>query len=121
MKVREITIMVDSLEESGKRFVEAYEKIKRGEKIEKQEILSFENIETLRKIITNERLRLLRLIRTEKPKTIYALAKIAKRPYSNVFNDVKKLEELGLIELEASDRNLAPKAKYSRLKIAIPV
>ena len=99
MKTREITILVESLEQSGKRFVEKYEKIKGGKKIKEEEILSFEDIDTLRKVITKERLRLLRLIRTKKPKTIYALSKIAERPYPNVFNDVKKLGELGLIEL----------------------
>ncbi|MFH1587202.1 MAG: hypothetical protein ABID38_05060 [Candidatus Diapherotrites archaeon] len=121
MKLREITIKIESLDEMGKDFVETYEKLKKGEKVQKQEILSFENIETLRKIITNERIRLLKLIRTRKPKTIYELAKIAKRPYSNVFKDVKKLENLGLIGLGGENHDQGPIAKYDRLKIAIPV
>ena len=92
-----------------------------GGKVEKQEYLSFESIDMLRKIITNERLRLMKLIRVKKPKTIYGLAKIAERPYPNVFNDVKKLEELGLIELEKENNCLEPIAKYERLNIAIAV
>lgn len=121
MKLREIKIKIESMEESGKKFVEVYNKLKRGEKVEKQEYLSFESIGMLRKIITNERLRLMRLIRTKKPKTIYELAKIAERPYPNVFNDVKKLEELGLIGLEKENNCMAPVAKYGQLNIAIAV
>ncbi len=121
MKAKEITIKVESLEETGKRFTEAYNEVKAGKAREKQEFISFENLETLRKVLTTERIRLLKLIRAEKPKTIYALSRLAKRPYANVFSDVKTLKGLGLIELGKESRGIEPIAKYSGLKIAIPV
>ncbi len=113
--------MVSSLEESGNRFVETYEKLRKGEKVEKREILSFESPEVMRKMLTKERLRILKVVRAEKPKTIYALAKIVHRPYSNVFKDVKELAEMGLLELGREKGKVEPKAKYDRLKITIPV
>jgi len=118
-----VTVKIDSLEESGKRFVDAYEKIQRGEKAERQEILSFESIEVMRQILTNEKIRLLKLINAENPKTIYALAQIAKRPYVNVFRDVKKLAEMGLIDLaqEKEKSGVRPIGKYDELKISLPL
>ncbi len=121
MKVREVTIMVDSLEGTMDRFVDTFEKVRRGEKVKRQEILSFVSLDLMRQVLTGERIRLLRLIREESPKTIYELAKIAKRPYANVFRDVKKLDDLDLIDLKEEGNATTPKAKYDRLNIAIPV
>ncbi len=121
MKVREVKIIVDSFEETGKRFVEAYEKAKRGEKVEPQEILSFETEELMHQMLTKERLRILKTIREKEPETIYALAKLLQRPYSNVFKDVKKLAEMNLIDLEKEKGSTKPKAKYDRINISIPV
>lgn len=121
MKVREVEIMVSSLEEAGNRFVEAYEKARKGEKVKPREILSFISLDLMRQMLTNERIRLLKLIREKNPKTIYALAKVAKRPYANVFRDVKKLEELELIDLKEKGNSTTPKAKYDKLRITVPV
>lgn len=121
LKAREVVIKVESLEEAGKRVVEVYNKIKEGKKTEREEILAFESLDVLRKVLTNQRIELLRLIRTKKPKTIYQLAKISGRAYPNVFQDVKILEELGLIKLEEENHSIEPIAKYDTLKISISV
>ncbi|MDD5163311.1 MAG: hypothetical protein PHD95_03840 [Candidatus ainarchaeum sp.] len=121
MKAREVLIRIESLEEAGKRFAEAYKQIKQGKKLAKEEVLAFESIEILRKVLTRQRIELLRLIREKQPATIYQLAKFANRAYPNVFQDVKILDGLGLIKLEESNRNIEPIAKYSLLKIAISV
>ncbi len=121
MKARNVTIMVDSFEHTMDRFADTYEKIRKGEKVEKQEILSFQTVELMRGMLTKERLRILKTVREKKPKTIYALAKTLKRPYANVFRDVKKLAEMGLIELGGAKGTVEPKAKYERLNITIPI
>lgn len=120
MKAKEIEIKIDSLEKTGKRFVQAYKKIKKGKRIRKKGILSFESIDVLRKLLTNERLRMIYTIKRKKPKTIYALAKELKRPYANTFNDVKLLGELGLIDLE-KNASIKPNVNYSEIKIAVKV
>ena len=121
MKVKNITIKIESLEESGKRFVEVYNKVSKGEKVEPQDILSFETEERMPQILTKERLRILKAVREKEPKTIYAFAKLLKRPYANVFNDVKKLTEMGLLELGKENGSVQPKAKYDRINITIPL
>jgi predicted transcriptional regulator len=69
--------------------------------------------------ITKERLRLLAVLRTNGPSTIYALAKRLGRNYSNVHSDVKVLLELGLIERNEERRIFVPwKEFHIRLPLA---
>jgi predicted transcriptional regulator len=56
--------------------------------------------EDIAKILTNERIRLLQVIREKKPESISELIRLLDRSQSNVSNDVKYLEEIGLLELE---------------------
>lgn len=122
MKARKVTIKVESLEDGLDHFVDIYEKARLREKVEPEEILSFETPELMREMLTKERLRILKAVREKEPKTIYALAKLMQRPYSNVFNDVKKLAEMGLMDLDKKKKGATrPKAKYDRLNITIPV
>jgi predicted transcriptional regulator len=60
--------------------------------------LSFESAKTLFSELTPARLDLLDTLRRAGPCSVYALAKIAERNYSNIHTDVARLEELGLIE-----------------------
>ncbi len=121
VKAREVLIRVESLEDAGERFAGAYKQIKQGKKLAKEEVLAFENIETLRKVLTSKRIVLLRLVREKQPKTIYQLAKLSNRAYANVFQDVKLLEKLGLIVLQEDNHNFEPIAKYNAIKIKISV
>lgn len=60
--------------------------------------LSFESARSLFSDLTPARLNLLYTLRRAGPSSVYALAKVAERNYSNVHTDVSRLEELGLIE-----------------------
>ncbi len=88
-KTREITIV----EKEGtfntllKRFTEAEEKY------------DFEGLSVLRRLLSNQKARLLHVIRTKNPKSLYELAKILKRDFKSVVEDIKLLERFGLIDL----------------------
>lgn len=58
----------------------------------------FEALSALRKLLSNEKARLLHIIKTKKPKSIYELAKILKRDLKSVNNDLKLLQRFGFIE-----------------------
>ncbi len=60
--------------------------------------LSFESARSLFAELTPARLDLLDTLRRAGPCSIYALAKAARRNYSNVHTDVSRLQELGLVE-----------------------
>ena len=87
-KTREITI-TDS---SG-----AFSILKKGLFLKQD--FDFEGLATLRHLLSNERARLLHVLKTEKPGSIYALAKKLGRDFKTVNEDLKLLERFGFIEL----------------------
>jgi predicted transcriptional regulator len=59
----------------------------------------FESLSVLRKLLSNEKARLLHVIKTKNPSSLYELAKILSRDFKAVVEDVKLLQRFGLIEL----------------------
>ena len=62
----------------------------------------------------------MRVIRTEKPKSIQALARAVGRDFKNVYRDVNILAEFGLIELKKTGprRAAAPVSLFSEIVLA---
>lgn len=63
-------------------------------------IIYIESIEAARKLMTNERIRLLSTVRERKPNSLYELAKIMHKNFKTVSVDANMLEEIGLIKFE---------------------
>ena len=84
------------------------------------EIISFPDFETLGRIITGARLELLHVVRLEKPKSIQELARMLKRDFKNVYQDLMLLVEFGLLDLnKAGPRKAAtPVAKFNEIVLA---
>ena len=60
----------------------------------------FSGLKDLKQILSNEKARILYVIKHNKPKSIYNLAKLLKRDFKSVQQDVKTLEKFGFIQLE---------------------
>lgn len=58
----------------------------------------FEGLAALRNLLTNEKARILYVIKNEKPSSMYDLAKRLGRTFKSVSDDLKLLERFGLIE-----------------------
>ena len=67
--------------------------------MKRHEGVSFTSIEAARNFLTPARLALLRAIRGRQPGSVYALAKIVGRDLKNVQQDLKILEQHGLIKM----------------------
>ena len=80
--------------------------------------LSFESARMLFSELTPARVDLLDTLRRVGPCSVYALAKAARRNYSNVHSDVARLEELGLIERTEDGSILVP---YEAVEILVPL
>jgi len=89
IKIRDINIV----EEEG-TFNTFFKKFT-GEKEE----YDFEGISALRKLLSNEKARILHTIKTKKPGSIYQLAKILSRDFKSVNDDIKLLERFGFIDM----------------------
>ncbi len=89
----------------------------------KQEEYDFSELEDLRRVLNNEKAKILNLIRTKNPESIYDLAKELKRDFKAVREDVKLLEKFGLIELKSvfkgKRRCLKPEVALDVLQINI--
>ncbi|MFH1917934.1 MAG: hypothetical protein ABIJ14_02415 [Nanoarchaeota archaeon] len=88
-KVREITIT----ESKGTFSIFKKSKTKKD--------YDFSGILALRQILSNEKARILDVIKREKPNSIYELAKKLGRGFKSVNDDIKLLERFGFIELTA--------------------
>lgn len=58
----------------------------------------FENLSALRKVLSNEKAKILHIIKAQEPYSIYDLAKKLGRGFKSVRDDLKILEKFGFIE-----------------------
>lgn len=124
MRVKDIRISIKSKEDLYHEIKEVWKRLEKGASVHRHEGISFENIEAMRKILSEERLRILKTIKKENPKSIYELAKLLNRDIKNTFDDVQFLQKVGLIELKKTKEGReksVPKVNYDRILLEIPV
>ena len=103
-----ITIGVGEAATTAKEFIDAWKLAERGESVQEKHRLHFENLEILLKTLTPGRWALLKKLHANGPMSIRALAKDLGRDYKNVHTDVRRLENIGLIEYTKNDRIIVP-------------
>lgn len=99
MKARRLKIGIRSGVERSKALGEALRRVANGNRAPQKPELYFENIEELRRILTEKRLALLLAIIHHHPASVRALASLIERDYKNVSTDIVLLERLGLVKL----------------------
>ena len=87
-KIREITIT------ESKGTFSLFKKSKNSKKD-----YDFSGVLALRQLLSNEKARILHVIKKQKPQSIYDLAKKLGRGFKSVNDDIKLLERFGFIEL----------------------
>lgn len=78
----------------------------------------------MRKVLTEERLRILKIIKKDRPTSIYELAKILRRDVKNTFGDVQFLAQAGLVQLRKTKdirAKTTPEVNYDRILLEITV
>ncbi len=121
MKVKKIKIGIKDLKAVLDDFVETGDAIERGGKVKKETGVYFTSFEAFRKALTPKRLELLHVIKTKKPSSINALARITKRDVKNIADDVKYLKQIGFIDIEETKQKTTPVIKYDRIALEITV
>ena len=66
-----------------------------------EEEFDFQSLGMLRKILSNERARIMRTIKTKQPRSLYMLAKTVGRDFKSVKSDIDLLERFGFVEMIA--------------------
>ncbi len=92
-------IRIKSLKNSLKDFVNAYKKTSQRKLVQRKGGIFFASIDAVRKVLTENRIQLLRVIKQQKPASLYELSKLTHRDLKNVSQDIAFLENLGLVDL----------------------
>lgn len=124
MKIKNVRLDIQSEDEFIADAKEAVKAVAKGKAVKPQSVISFESLKTMRKFITDERLRILKAIRKYRPDSIYELAKIVKRDTKNVSDDVHFLSDLGLLDLRESKegrKKSTPVVDYKKILVEISV
>lgn len=125
MKVRNITIGIQPLEDGLGEFSRVVRSIQHGRPpAKKREQVNFVSLDAMRKVLTPKRFELLHAIREKGPDSVYELAQLVKRDIKNVQVDVAMLSRIGLLSLSrarSARRRMVPRVEYDRLQLQIPI
>lgn len=124
IEVKKIEIGVKKPKEIADEFFKDLKKAVDGKDLPKKEGLYFESVATANRFLTPERLTLLGAIRHLHPKSLYALARITKRPLKSINRDIITLRELGLVEVRKTlqgRKRTMPVVDYDRISIGIEI
>src|SRR3989338_1713066 len=100
IKTKELKLYIEDTADFKKKIKAELQDIDKGKaKQLREDSISFQSLDQLRKFLTPKRLELLRVIKHKKPESIYELAKLVDRTPENVNTDIKSLEHLGFIEV----------------------
>lgn len=124
MKVKNIKVAIKGENELLNEVKKVWGKLEKGEKIKKHEAIYFESLDAMRRILTEERLRMLKVIKKDHPASIYELSKMLKRDVKNTFDDVQFLVQAGLVELKKTKdvrEKTTPRVNYDKILLEISV
>ena len=124
MKLKDVEIMVMNDEKYGEHLNKLFESVGSGKITEPEPTkIIARKAEDIGKILTNERIRLLHMIREKKPESISELARMLNRKEPNVHNDITFLKGFGLLEIKESKNHVkkVPVVDYDALHITVPL
>ncbi len=98
-------IAIKPLDEAYREFEEAYEALRAGKPATKRQGVYFTSLDAARKLLTHERLALLRAIHKKGPASVYELAQIVSRDLKNVHDDLALLHKHGLVRFRRRNDN----------------
>lgn len=96
---KRVKVHVGTVEEMGKRFVNAWHRLEHGEKVRERHV-TFPDLPAMLSALTPKRLELLRDVHREPAASVKALAARLGRDYKRVHQDVETLAASGLLRRE---------------------
>lgn len=96
-----VNLHTGSIDEMGKRFIGAWNRLESGEVVEETH-LTFFSLETMMATLSPKRLELLRHVHRHPARTVSELARTVGRDYKRVHDDVSALAHAGLLVRDES-------------------
>lgn len=100
--MKKTIIVGGTLRDAAARVAETWHRAERGEPLEPQDTITFQNWSALAAVMTERRYELLRHLHDQSAPSIRALARDLGRDFKRVHEDVSALESIGLIERDAA-------------------
>jgi predicted transcriptional regulator len=101
MNSRRLYIGIRQAAERSKALRDAMQCVAKGDRTQQDSGLYFENIDELRRVLTEKRMELLLAISRHRPASVRELAGLVQRDYKNVNTDISLLQRLGLVRRQA--------------------
>jgi predicted transcriptional regulator len=98
---KRIKVNVGTLDDMGRRFVNAWHRLEGGEKV-REKHLTFPDLAAMLNALSPKRLELLRALHDQPARSVKALADRLGRDYKRVHQDVETLAASGLLRREKS-------------------
>jgi predicted transcriptional regulator len=121
MKIKRVKIEIRSLDNALKEAGEVFEKLSKGQPVQKKTAIYFNNLKEMRKVLTEKRLELLKAIKDKKPASVYELARMVHRDIKNVLQDLSYLQELGLVDITETKDKKIPHVEYEKITLEIAI
>ena len=119
MKKKILAVGIGDAATTATGFIEAWKHAESSACLETEERLDFEDLETLLQTLTQARWVLLKTLRTVGPTSVRALAIQLGRDYKNVHTDVRRLEQVGLVDRDQAGKvNVPWTVIEARLRLA---
>ena len=93
---KRVKVNVGTLDDMGKRFVSAWHRLERGEKVQERHV-TFPDLRSMLNALSPKRLELLRDVHRRPARSVRELADRLGRDYKRVHEDVETLSESGLL------------------------
>lgn len=96
----EVKLHVGDVDDMGKRFIDAWKKMAKGQHVEERH-LTFFSLDAMMATLSQKRLEILKHLHRHQEKNVASLARALSRDYKRVYTDVDALVAAGLLERDA--------------------
>lgn len=123
---RTLKITIKTVSEALDDVRSAFKAAESGRRVRRRDGVYFTSIEAARNLLTPNRLALLRAVRSDRPGSIYELAKLVNRDLKNVQDDLRLLARYGLVRMangkgSGKRRVRVPHAVFDQIELKIAI
>lgn len=123
---RTLKITIKPVSEALDDVRSAFKAAESGRRVRRRDGVYFTSIEAARNLLTPSRLALLRAVRSDRPGSIYELAKLVNRDLKNVQDDLRLLARYGLVRMangkgSGKRRVRVPHAVFDEIELKIAI
>ena len=122
IKIKKINVVIEDLDGFFGSSKKEFKKLEEGRLKKSINVLSLSEDE-YRNLFSKKRIDIIKALRHKKFISIYELAKKLDRPYKNVYDDIKLLLELGIIEKTEDKKTHKDNyyVEFDKINVEIPV